>query len=320
MIIRLGYVAMTLNLKDASPSKTVTYKSYSKINNEEGKKYRLEKLTRTNLENTLRILRYNLASDIFVYRFTSKLVPLATHLDVPEWRYEEELHQEFKVIGDFVKENNFRVSAHPDHFTVINSPNDDVFEASLRDLEYHYRVYKAMGLNDEKYKLILHIGGLYNSKDTSIQRFIDRFKHLPEHIQKQIIVENDDKSYNSKDVLQICKMLHIPMVLDVHHHYCNNDGGKINNLLPSIFETWKNEYFHPKVHFSSPKNEKSFRHHADDINFDDFMTFIDVAKEINQDMDIMLEAKNKDNALFDLMEKLKRSKKVNIINQSTFEY
>ncbi len=320
MIVRLGYVAMTLNLKDASPSKTVTFKTYSNINNDEGRKHRLEKITRANLENTLRILRYNLASDISVYRFTSKLVPLATHLDVPEWSYEDELHDEFKAIGDIVKENDFRVSAHPDHYTVINSPNEDVFKASLRDLEYHFRIFKAMGLDDKKYKLILHIGGLYGKKDTSIQRFIDRFKILPEYIQNKIIIENDDKSYNAIDVLNICNELSVPMVFDVHHHYCNNNGQKISDLLPSIYQTWKNEYFCPKIHFSSPKSEKKFRHHADNIVFDDFMNFIDVAKEINHDIDIMLEAKNKDNALFNLMEQLKQHKKVSIINQATFEY
>ena len=71
MIIRLKYVAMTLNLKDASPYKTVTVATYNESEDPEGKKYRLEKLTRANL--------YNLAHDIYVYRFTSKLVPLATH-------------------------------------------------------------------------------------------------------------------------------------------------------------------------------------------------------------------------------------------------
>jgi UV DNA damage endonuclease len=41
MIIRLDYVAMTLNLKDASPSRTVTVTAYNKIGNLEDKKYKL---------------------------------------------------------------------------------------------------------------------------------------------------------------------------------------------------------------------------------------------------------------------------------------
>jgi len=320
MIVRLGYVAMTLNLQDASPSKTVTVTSYDKIKSEEGKRYRLEKLTQINLQNTLRILRYNVANDIYVYRFTSKLVPLATYPSIEGWNYDEIFKKEFKEIGDFVKANDIRVSAHPDHFTLINSPDEKVFQDSLRDLEYHYRIYKAMGLEDKKYKLVLHVGGVYGNKDTSIERFINNFPKLPQYIRHRIILENDDKSYNALDVLKICQTLNIPMVFDVHHYQCNNQGEKMIDILPDIFNTWNNEYFKPKIHFSSPKNEKDYRSHADIIELDEFLNFLDIAKNLGRDFDVMLEAKNKDNALFDLMEKLKNSGKVKIINNSTFEY
>ena len=46
------------------PSKTVTVAAYNKIEYPERKKYRLEKITRADLQNTLRILRYTLAHDI----------------------------------------------------------------------------------------------------------------------------------------------------------------------------------------------------------------------------------------------------------------
>ena len=318
MIVRLGYVAMTLNLKDASPSKTVTFTTYNKISSKEGKRYRLERLTLANLKNTLRILRYNLTSEIYVYRFTSKLVPLATHPLIEDWHYEEEFKEKFKEIGNFIKENDLRVSAHPDHFTLLNSPDEKVFEDALRDLEYHYKIYKAMGLDDARYKLVLHVGGLYGKKESSIIRFIDRFKKLPPHIQDIVIIENDDKSFNAKDVLAICRELNIPMVFDVHHYYCNNDGEKIYDILPHIFDTWQGEYFNPKIHFSSPKSKKQFRNHADNININEFISFIDIARQINRDFDVMLEAKNKDNALFDLVEKLKTKKDIEFLNTSTF--
>ncbi|NLY43046.1 MAG: UV DNA damage repair endonuclease UvsE [Clostridiaceae bacterium] len=320
MKVRLGYVAMTMNLKDASPSKTVTITTYNKIESEEGKRNRLERITKTNLENTLRILRYNKVHDIYVYRFTSKLVPLATYLPIENWYYQKDFEREFKEIGKFVKENNMRVSAHPDHFTIINSLDEKVFQDSLRDLEYHYQVFKAMGLEDSRYKLVLHVGGLYGDKKASMQRFIDNFQRLPEYIQNKIIIENDDKIYTARDVLYLCQQLNIPMVLDIHHYQCNNEGEELLDLLPLVFNTWENEYFNPKVHFSTPKNEKQFRSHADEIDADSFFDFIEKAKLVNRDIDVMLEAKNKDNALFRLMEKIKEWGKVKIINNSTFEY
>jgi len=141
MKFRLGYVAMTLDLVDASPSGTVTVTAFNRLPDDETRMYRLRKIARKNLENTLRILRYNQAYNISVYRFTSKLIPLATHPLVEHWDYVGDFKEEFRQIGDFVKTNNFRVSAHPDHYTLINSKSKMVLESSIKDLDYHVKIY-----------------------------------------------------------------------------------------------------------------------------------------------------------------------------------
>ena len=45
---------------------------------------------------------------------------------------------------------------------------------------------------------------------------------------------------------------------------------------------------------------KDIRSHADFIDEEDFIHFINIAKEVNQDFDIMIEAKKKDDALLKL--------------------
>ena len=35
--------------------------------------------------------------------------------------------------------------------------------------------------------------------------------------------------------MQICKNLKVPMVLDIHHHNCKNEGEYIGDLLEEIF-------------------------------------------------------------------------------------
>ncbi|WP_010245488.1 UV DNA damage repair endonuclease UvsE [Acetivibrio cellulolyticus] len=319
MIVRLGYVAMTLNLKDCSPSGTVTVKTFSSLASKEAKLHRLRKITRDNLNNTLRILRYNKASNISVYRFTSKLVPLATHPLIEEWNYIEDFKEEFIEIGDFVKENDLRISAHPDHYTLINSPSEKVLEDSIRDLDYHVKLYEAMGLADYKYKLVMHIGGVYKDKELSIERFKENFIKLPDRIRKRLILENDDKVYTAMDVLGICKDLKVPMVLDVHHHNCANNGEALEDMLHDIFKTWNGEYFAPKIHFSSPKTLKEFRSHADDIEPKEFEKFLKTAKKAEMDFDVMIEAKNKDNALFNLSNKVKEFENIRWINEGHFE-
>ncbi len=305
MKIRLGFVAMSLELEDASPSKTVTYKSISKIPDHDVRIRKLERLTKENLQNTLRVLRHAYAHRIEFYRFTSKLVPLATHEVAEGWDYVSACKAEFESIGTFVKENNMRVGLHPDHFTVINSPKEDVFQKALADLEYHDNILQAMNL-DESAKLVLHVGGKYGSKEPSIERFMKNFRTLPERIQNRIILENDDKIYTANDVLSICRQLDIPMVLDFHHHRCNPGETVLSELLPNIMKTWPGE-LQPKMHLSSPKNEKDFRSHADDIGWDDFSWIIHQLKPLDMDADIMLEAKNKDLAVLHISEAIKKN-------------
>ncbi|HWI54665.1 MAG TPA: UV DNA damage repair endonuclease UvsE, partial [Desulfobacteria bacterium] len=202
MRVRLGYVAMSLLLENCSPSKTITVKNLGKIEGREDRINRLRRITAENLQNCLRLLYHNAAHHVHVFRITSRLVPLATHPETEGWDYCADFEAELAKLGTVVRENQMRVSSHPDHFTLINSPRPEVLEASLRDLEYHQKVFDAMGLSDAQ--MVIHVGGLYGSRTTSIQRFKDNFPTLTPAVRQRIILENDDKSFKAADVLEIC--------------------------------------------------------------------------------------------------------------------
>ena len=53
------------------------------------------------------------------------------------------------------------------------------------------------------------------------------------------------------------------------------------------------------------KTKKEFRAHNDYIDIDDFIIFLEKIKHLNIDIDIMLECKQKDEALFKLVRQLK---------------
>ena len=319
MRIRFGYVANAMNLQDCSPSKAVTATNLVKIKDLEGHRIKLTKIARENLNNTLRILKYNAAYEIKIYRMTSKLIPLATHPITEGWDYLKDLAEDFRRVGNFAIENDMRVSSHPDHFTLLNSPREEVFKASLNDLDYHEKIFTAMGL-DKKAKMVLHIGGFYNDKVLSVERFITNYKSLDQNLKSRIILENDDKIYTAKEVLEICKILNIPMVLDIHHDKCNKSSEDITQYVDDIFRTWEGTGLPPKLHLSSSKNEKEFRSHADYINKDDFLTFLYKTRGVNKDFDVMIEAKTKDLALLKLMEEIKGVKGIEIINGAEIEY
>ena len=173
-------------------------------------------------------------------------------------------------------------------------------------------------LNIKNKIIILHVGGNTFGKENSIKRFINNFNKLPNYLKKCIAIENDDKIFNIKDCLYISKKLDIPIVFDYHHYMCNNDGELIEDYIIDIFKTWKNKT--PKIHFSSPKSnlKKEFRSHHDYINPNTFINFIDKIKFKNQSFDIMIEAKDKDEALFKLVRQLKYQTNYIFINETTF--
>lgn len=212
-------------------------------------------------------------------------------------------------------ENQMRVSSHPDHFTVINSPKKEVVQASLKDLEYHDKVFAAMGLPEAK--MVTHVSGLYGSKEQSIQRFKENFRLLPESIRHRLLLENDDKSFGAADVLGICQELGIPMVVDVHHHNCVNRGEEIGEYLGRVFDTWQGNV--PKAHFSSPKTAQNCRAHADDIDAGEFYRFLLTARELEQDFDVMVEAKNKDLAVFNLIRQLNGMPGITVPEEATLQ-
>jgi len=133
-------------------------------------------------------------------------------------------------------------------------------------------------------------------------RFINNFYKLPVEIQGMIALENDDKVFMIEDVLKLCEKLNIPCVLDYHHYICNHDE-ELEPLLPRIIATWNGKI--PKMHFSSPKSQKEKRTHHFYIDYNSFLKFINLLKKFNIDIDIMLESKGKDEALFKLLRQLK---------------
>lgn len=296
MIIRLGYVSISKTL-DITCSKTITYTEFKK-NNDYNK---LDNIIIDNLKNLEKIIDYNIKNNIHFYRLTSKLIPLSTIKEI-NFDYTKKYETYYKKISNKIKKHHIRIDTHPDQFCVLNSTKKEIVESSIKILKYHYNILKNLNIKNKI--IILHVGSSVFGKENSIKRFINNFNKLPSYLKKCIAIENDDKIYNILDCLTLCEKLNIPMVLDYHHHICNNNNLDIDNYLERIFNTWKEI---PKIHFSSPKNKtkKDFRSHHDYINISDFITFLNKLKKFNTNADIMLECKAKDEALFKLVRLLK---------------
>ena len=304
MLVRLGYVAISTAI-DVTSSSPYTYSEYLNKRNID----KLDDVIKSNLLGLEEILKYNVKNNIHFYRMSSKIIPLATKDDV-KFNYTTKYKKYYNRISKIINDNNLRVDFHPDQFCVLNSTNKDVVKNSIDILNYHYKLLNMMKIKDKV--LILHVGSNVLGKDNSIKRFVNNFNKLPDYLKKCIVIENDDKVFNVNDTLKISDMINVPIVLDYHHYKCNKSDIDIER----IFKTWN---IKPKLHFSSPKNKKDFRSHGDYINSNDFIEFIEFIRKYNTDVDIMLEAKMKDEALSRLVRELKYKTNYNFIDDTSFE-
>lgn len=299
MIKKIGYACINTHLKPRTFNDCRLNSIY---------KYGIDYLRNkiiNNLYLVKDILLWNIEYDIYMYRVSSRLLPLVTHPDVINdfdwnWKKDDEILNIMKDISDIVKRYNIRLSMHPDQFTVLNSPNEKVVKNSIINIKYHYDILKRLSGND----MIIHTGGVYKDKESATKRFIEVFNSLENNLKSMIRLENDDKSFTVEDVLYISSKTNIPIVLDIHHHKCNNPNSiNIKDYIDSIVNTWENTNLIPKLHISSGRDNEFDRKHSNYIQIKDLNYLLNVINTYNFDM--MVEAKEKDKSVLEIMNILK---------------
>ena len=266
----------------------------------EEREAKLKEVTRINLKNTLRTVYYCIAHEIPVFRFSSSIVPLATHPEA-KWDYISLFRDDFKKIGDLVKQYKMRTSFHPNQFTLFTSDKKHITENAVGDMVYHHEMLEAMGLG-ESGTMNIHVGGAYGNKEKAVERFYENIQLLPKDVFSRMTLENDDKTYTTEETLEVCEKLNIPLAFDFHHEYANPSETPWEELLPRVYKTWERVGIIPKVHISSPISDSKIRHHADFVDLQFIMPFIKVALDLGQDIYFMIEAKRKDEAALQLAE------------------
>lgn len=230
--MRLGYACMNTELK-------TVFRTLRLATAEKEGTGKIKELTIQNMETTLEVIRWNLEQGILFYRASSSIVPLSTH-PINDWRWWED--EDFLAIASeirrLVNEHGMRVSVHPGQYTVLNSPKAEVVRKSIEDLEYHDKLIQLLGGTD----IILHTGGAYGDKETAKRRFAENYLALSDSIRQRLRLENDDKTFTLRDVLDVHAMCKVPICFDIHHHNCNNDGKPVD--FSEIMATWELSLIH----------------------------------------------------------------------------
>jgi UV DNA damage endonuclease len=273
---------------------------------------------KVSLEYLDAIFDYLARHRIVMYRMSSDLAPYVTHPDMPRFHgMIKESVSELRAIGARARDLDLRLSFHPSQFIVLNSPDPELVEKSVRDLSTQAEMLDLMELGPEAV-VVIHVGGTYGDRPASARRWVETWQTLPEHVRRRLVLENDDLRFSAADVLWIHQHTGVRLVFDYQHFWCwNPERLDMLRTLRSMLETWP-DGVRPKVHFSTPrtelreilrKNRSTGRQekvhaapvwtgHADFCNPFEFATFMRTAAGL--EFDVMLESKAKDLALIRL--------------------
>ena len=273
-----------------------------------GQRY-LEAVCLANVKDIAKMIRWNEKYHIRFMRLSSEMFPFASHA---EYGYNlapfasEALAEAGKVIAQF----NHRVTTHPGQFTQLGSPRQPVIENAIRDLVYHDEMLSLLKLPEQQNRdavMILHMGGVFEGKAETIERFKENYAKLSDSVKNRLVLENDDVCYTVHDLLPVCEELNIPFVLDYHHHNILFDSDKIRegtadivDLYPRIFATWERKGITPKMHYSEQTppaitGKQRRKHNPRPWTL----------PPCPPNSDLMIEAKDKEQAVFELMRTFK---------------
>ena len=255
---------------------------------------RLRELIAANLDALERILLWNEAHRIEVFRLTSNLIPFASH-PVNTLAWWDEFVQRFGELGALVTRSGARLSTHPGQYTVLSSLNPPVVEAALAELEYHARLLTALGL-DDSHKIVLHVGAGAADPRTTRARFAAAFERLSPGARRRLVLENDER-WPLDLVLGLAEPLELPVVFDAFHHWLapSSVDLDVREAALAAATTWAASDGRPEVHFSTQDPDKRPGAHAQTVDLDAFATFVDAVGDLP--LDCVLEVKDKEQSV-----------------------
>jgi len=249
-----------------------------------------------NVEEHIKILPKLVEDNIRSFRISSSLFPLF------EFNRElaisnEILLNRLTTLGKLFRENNIRVTTHPGQFTVLSSDRDEVVQNSIRELEYHAWIFDMMGFEQTPYYAI----NIHGGKADRSERLIDVIKTLPANVKNRLTLENDEKCYNVKQLLQIHEKCGVPIVLDSHHYNFNSNDLVYDDAHSATMLTWGQ--IKPLQHISNTEpgmENGSFNERRQHSNFLHYINSHQLDALRNDTIDVDIEAKMKNLALLKL--------------------
>jgi UV DNA damage endonuclease len=295
----LGYACINLNLDSLNKNAKVTTNRsmIKKTFVTRGQQY-ASQLALANCQDLLKILQWNEKNGIKFYRMSSDIFPWASEYKISSLPDFGEIREALERAGNYAKSVGQRLTFHPGPFNKLPSEDPNVIKNTSRDLEIHGEIFDIMQLTQTPYaKINIHVGAAYDDKGKACNNFIKNFKNLSQSVRSRLTVENDDKAslYSTRELYDyIYQEIGIPIVFDYHHHTFCEGGQSEQEALELAIQTWNG--IRPVVHYSESRSlEQGDRTIKPQAHSDYVYKYINT---YGHDVDIMIEAKEKELALF----------------------
>ena len=272
----------------------------------------LKDIVKKNIKDLKKMVQWNYENGIRVMRISSELMPHYTNPKCPNYNMNF-VRKDLEEIGRLARLYKIRLTFHPAQFNVLSTPSEEVFKNTEKDLTMHAEILDLMGM-DQDSVMVIHGGGIYDDKEAAIKRFVKNFKRLEYAVQRRLVIENCEKCYNIEDMLRISKLVNAPVVFDSFHYNCYeikckkgpcSDGSGLKEAkeyIPEILETWKRRNIKPKFHVSEQRKSAKMGAHSDYVQCIP-RYLLEIPDKYETEIDIMVEAKMKEKAVFKLYKK-----------------
>lgn len=247
----IGYCCIntTLQKKKITTNRTMTRKTFDV----KGIPY-VEELILKNLDDLLTILKWNYKQGIFLFRMSSDMFPWHSEYDLTALPLFNQIKHKLTRIGQFILNNEMRVSFHPGPFSVLASDSEKVVLNTIKDLDNHSLVMDLMGLpKTHYYPINIHVNSTKPNKESAMLRFCQNFSRLKESTQSRLVVENDHSSsqYSVLDLYKgIYQKIGIPITYDQFHQLHGPQDQIPQDALNLALGTWSCT---PLTHMSSSR-------------------------------------------------------------------
>jgi len=163
---------------------------------------------------------------------------------------QDNLERWFRPLGETARQNNVRLSFHPDQFVVLASDNENIVNKSIDEFEYHTDMARWMGYGKtfQDMKINVHISGRQGPE--GIRRAYNR---LSPEARNCLTIENEENSYGLDDCLSLSDI--VPIVLDIHHHWVREGEylSATDERTQRVIDSWRG--IRPTLHYSVSRED-----------------------------------------------------------------